>query len=123
MDALLAAAAPLPAFDVIAAGDDVPEKKPAPDIYLLALRALGLPAAACLAVEDTINGLRSAHGAGLHCLVTMSAYGGAGPFPGAAAILSHLGEVEQPTEAVSGPALPGGVADLAWLMALSHSAR
>jgi HAD superfamily hydrolase (TIGR01509 family) len=121
VDALLAAAAPLPTFDVIAAGDDVPEKKPAPDIYLLALRALGLPAAACLAFEDSINGLRSAHGAGLRCVVTVSAYGGAGPFPGAAAVLPHLGEVEQPTEVVSGPALPGGVADLAWLTTLGDS--
>lgn len=118
VDALLAAATPLPAFDVIAAGDDVPEKKPAPDIYLLALRALGLPAASCLAFEDTINGLRSAQGAGLRCVVTLSAYGGAGPFPGAAAVLPHLGEVEQPTEAVSGPALLGGVAGLTWLRAL-----
>jgi HAD superfamily hydrolase (TIGR01509 family) len=99
--ALLEAAAPLPEFDVIAAGDDVPAKKPAPDIYILALRDLGLPAASCLAIEDTRNGLDSAVGAGLRCIVTVSTYGGAGPFPGAAAVLPDLGEV-----------------DLAWLVSL-----
>ena len=119
VDALLAAAAPLPKFDVITAGDEVPAKKPAPDIYLLALQALGLPASACLAFEDTINGLTSANGAGLRCVITRSAYGGHGPFPGAASVLSHLGEPDHPADALSGPALPGGVAGLAWLTALA----
>lgn len=118
VEALLAAA-PLPAFDVIAAGDEVPAKKPAPDVYLLALRELGLPASACLAFEDTVNGLVSAHGAGLRCVVTVSAYGGAGPFPGAASVLTHLGDAGTPAEVLSGPKLPGGVADLAWLGSLS----
>lgn len=117
VDALLAAAAPLPPFDVIAAGDDVPAKKPAPDIYLQALRALALPASACLAFEDTINGLTSARGAGIGCVVTLSAYGGSGPFPGAAAVLSHLGDIELAAGVISGPALPRGIVDLAWLRA------
>jgi HAD superfamily hydrolase (TIGR01509 family) len=119
VQALLAAAGPLPAFDVIAAGDDVPAKKPAADIYRLALRMLGLPAAECLAFEDTTNGLSSAAGAGLRCVVTLSAYGGSGPFPGAASVLTHLGDPDLPADALSGPALPGGVADLAWLGSLS----
>jgi HAD superfamily hydrolase (TIGR01509 family) len=122
VEALLAAASPLPAFDVIAAGDEVPAKKPAPDVYLLALRTLGLPASDCLAFEDTVNGLVSASGAGLRCVVTVSAYGGAGPFPGAASVLSHLGEADDPASVLSGPKLPGGVADLAWLGALAAGA-
>jgi HAD superfamily hydrolase (TIGR01509 family) len=122
VDALLAAAAPLPAFAVIAAGDEVPAKKPAPDIYLLALAALGLPAAACVAFEDTINGVQSAVAAGLPCVVTLSAYGGAGPFPGAVAVLPHLGDAAMPADCVSGPALPKGVADLAWLKTLGDLA-
>jgi HAD superfamily hydrolase (TIGR01509 family) len=115
VDALLAAAAPLPAFDVIAAGDEVKAKKPAPDVFLLALQRLGLPAAACVAIEDTGNGLASAQGAGLRCVVTVSAYGGHGPFPGAAAVLSHLGEPQGPAHVLHGPALGNGVADVAWL--------
>ena len=93
VEALLAACTPpLPPIDAIAAGDAVAAKKPAPDVYELALRLLGLPAAACVAVEDTLNGVRSALGAGVRCVVTTSVYGGTGPFLGAAAVLSDLGE-------------------------------
>ena len=93
VDALLAACAPLPGFDVIAAGDEVARKKPAPDVYEAALERLGLPAASCVAIEDTVNGVRSAVGAGLRCVVTMSAYGGNGPFEGAALVVPDLGEI------------------------------
>jgi HAD superfamily hydrolase (TIGR01509 family) len=93
VEALLAACAPLPAFDVIAAGDEVPAKKPAPDIYTLALSRLGLPAEACIAIEDTENGVRAATGAGLRCVVTTSLYGGNGPFPTAAAVVGDLAAV------------------------------
>lgn len=119
--ALLAACAPMPPMDVIAAGDDVPAKKPAPDIYTLALQRLGLPARNCVALEDTQNGLRSATGAGLRCVVTLSAYGGAGPFPGAGAVLSDLGEPNAPCTVLAGPVPPAGVADLAYLDALPPS--
>jgi HAD superfamily hydrolase (TIGR01509 family) len=118
VDALLAACAPVPEFDVIAAGDDVPAKKPAPDIYTLALERLDLPPEACIAIEDTQNGVRSALGAGLRCLVTASVYGGAGPFPGAIAVLSDLGEPEAPCTGLAGPAPQGGVADLRYLYGL-----
>jgi HAD superfamily hydrolase (TIGR01509 family) len=116
--ALLAACAPMPAFDVVAAGDDVPAKKPAADIYRLALQKLGLAADACVALEDTRNGLRSAAGAGLRCVVTVSAYGGAGPFAGAACVLSDLGEPGAPCTTLAGPAPPGGVVGLDYLDAL-----
>lgn len=56
-------------FEVIGAGDVVPAKKPAPDIYTWVLDRLGLPATTCLAIEDSENGLRAALGAGLRCLV------------------------------------------------------
>lgn len=113
--ALLQACAPVPAFDVIAAGDDVPAKKPAPDVYMLALQRLGLPQEACVAIEDTQNGVLSAKGAGLRCLVTTSVYGGNGPFPGAAAVVSHLGEPDQPCVAAVGPLPPLGWVDVAYL--------
>jgi HAD superfamily hydrolase (TIGR01509 family) len=118
VDALLAAAGPLPAFDVIAAGDEVAAKKPAPDVFQLALRGLGLPASSCLAFEDTANGLASARGAGLPCVVTVSAYGGRGPCAEAAAVVTHLGDPEAPAAALAGPALPAGIVDLAWLAGL-----
>jgi len=59
-------------FPVVAAGDSVANKKPAPDVYLLALRALGLPADACVAVEDSRNGVLSAKGAGLRVIAVRS---------------------------------------------------
>jgi HAD superfamily hydrolase (TIGR01509 family) len=77
-------------FDAIAAGDEVAAKKPAPDIYCLALERLSTGASACVAVEDTLNGLKSAAGAGIATIMTTSLYGGAGPFPGALAVVAHL---------------------------------
>jgi beta-phosphoglucomutase-like phosphatase (HAD superfamily) len=61
-------------FEVIGAGDVVPAKKPAPDIYLWVLERLGLPASACLAFEDSENGLRASLGAGLATVVTPCDY-------------------------------------------------
>jgi beta-phosphoglucomutase-like phosphatase (HAD superfamily) len=61
-------------FHAIVAGDDVPRKKPAPDVYLRAREILGLPAKSCLAIEDSRNGLLSATRAGMAVLVVKSAY-------------------------------------------------
>ena len=57
-------------FDVIAAGDVVRRKKPAPDIYHHALACLDVPAGACIAFEDSAIGLRAAKEAGLFTVVT-----------------------------------------------------
>jgi HAD superfamily hydrolase (TIGR01509 family) len=61
-------------FDVIACGDQVKDKKPAPDIYRLALASLRLPAESCIAFEDSPNGLRAAKAAGLVTVVTPSGW-------------------------------------------------
>lgn len=77
VEALVQAAWGRPAeavFDVIAAGDEVARKKPAPDVYSLALARLGLPAEAAIAVEDSRNGLLSAQAAGLRVLLAPSLY-------------------------------------------------
>eukprot|EP00871_Galdieria_phlegrea_P001717 jgi/Galph1/2546/GphlegSOOS_G1229.1 len=58
----------------IFAGDQVQKKKPAPDIYQLALRSLRLDPQRCLVVEDSNVGLRAAKAAGLACVVTKSYY-------------------------------------------------
>lgn len=80
-------------FDVIGAGDVVPAKKPAPDIYFWVLERLALPAGACLAFEDSENGLRAALGAGIATLVTPSGYTSGQCFDGAAAVLPDLSGV------------------------------
>ncbi|MGR3823262.1 MAG: HAD-IA family hydrolase [Salipiger marinus] len=77
-------------FDVIAAGDEVPRKKPAADIYTLALARLGLPAGAALAFEDSRNGVLAARGAGLRVVVTPALYTEAEDFTGALAVIPSL---------------------------------
>ena len=61
-------------FDLVLAGDVVEHKKPAPDIYLLALERLGVTAAETLVVEDSRNGLLAANAAGLRCVMTVNGY-------------------------------------------------
>lgn len=80
-------------FEVIAAGDCVPRKKPAPDIFELALRELALAPSDCVAFEDSDNGVRSALGAGLKALVvTESSYTEGQDVTGAALVVDHLGD-------------------------------
>ncbi|MDO9224578.1 MAG: HAD family hydrolase [Pseudomonadota bacterium] len=83
-------------FAVIAAGDIVPAKKPAADIYVWALQQLGLSADECLAFEDSENGIRSSLGAGLRTVVTINDYTREHDFTGALAVLSDLGEADAP---------------------------
>jgi beta-phosphoglucomutase-like phosphatase (HAD superfamily) len=83
-------------FAVIAAGDIVPAKKPAPDIYVWALEQLGLAADECLAFEDSRNGIRASQGAGLRTVVTVNDYTRDDDFAGALAVLSDLGEPDAP---------------------------
>ncbi|CAM9220509.1 unnamed protein product [Discosporangium mesarthrocarpum] len=54
----------------IVTGDDpeVCEGKPAPDIYLVAAKRLGVDPRCCLAFEDAITGVQSAKGAGMFCV-------------------------------------------------------
>jgi beta-phosphoglucomutase-like phosphatase (HAD superfamily) len=56
-------------FEVRVSGDDVSQGKPSPEIFLAALARLDLPASACLVVEDSYNGLKAAHAAGIACAV------------------------------------------------------
>ena len=121
VDALLATTLkdlPADTFEVIGAGDIVPAKKPAPDIYTWVLKKLDLPANRCIALEDSRNGVRSAVAAGLPVLVTQSTYTQDEDFAGSIAVLSDLGEPDRPCRAVSGQ-INGGVVDTALLRRLS----
>ncbi len=102
-------------FAVIAAGDAVPAKKPAPDVYQLALERLRLPPGRCVAFEDTVNGLRSANGAGIPTVVTTSRYGGTEGFEGALAVVDGLGEPGAPCRVLRGPPLDGPAVTVARL--------
>ena len=56
-------------FSVIVTGDMVEHSKPQPDIYLLACKKLGVDPAETYAVEDSYNGIRSAHAAGMKAVM------------------------------------------------------
>ena len=79
-------------FDIIAAGDIVPAKKPAPDIYDYALKERQWDAANCIAFEDSENGIQSSHGANLTTIITVNDYTREHDFSGAHIVLEHLGE-------------------------------
>jgi HAD superfamily hydrolase (TIGR01509 family) len=78
----------VPEPDVVVCGEDVVRKKPDPEAYALAAHRLNLEASACLAIEDSPNGLLAAHGAGMPCVVVTSVFFETGPWPGATAVLS-----------------------------------
>ena len=78
------------------AGDIVPRKKPAPDIYTLALRELGVAAADAVVVEDSRNGLLAATGAAIACLVTVNDFTAGEDFSEAALVVSSLGDPGSP---------------------------
>ena len=61
-------------FSVVVSGEDVGRKKPAPDIYLLAIAKLGLSRERCIAVEDSPAGIAAAQAAGLKCLAARTEY-------------------------------------------------
>lgn len=55
----------LPRFGAVIAKGDYEKAKPAPDAYIAAAARLGVPPAACLALEDSYNGVRAAVAAGM----------------------------------------------------------
>jgi len=113
-------------FAVIACGDQVPDKKPAPDIYNLVLGELGLPAAACVAFEDSGNGVRAAKAAGLYTVVTPTLWTATQDFGAADLVLHTLGDRTAPLDAVEAERVGGrwlGVRELRALHAAASGAR
>jgi HAD superfamily hydrolase (TIGR01509 family) len=104
-------------------GDDVSCKKPDPQGYRLALA--GLDPQRVVVVEDSVQGLAAARGAGLTTLVTLSSlshHGGVGSFAAAAAVVDGLGSSERPLALLHGPACPEGQVTLSWLERLLSAA-
>jgi beta-phosphoglucomutase-like phosphatase (HAD superfamily) len=58
----------LAAMDAVVTGDEVPNGKPAPDIFLEAARRIGCDPAACVVFEDSPLGIAGAHAAGAHAV-------------------------------------------------------
>lgn len=92
VDAILPAAGIDHAFDAISTADMVERTKPDPAPYLLAAEKLGLRADACIAVEDSRNGVTSALAAGAYVIQLRATASAADPVPGVAQVIGSLAE-------------------------------
>lgn len=106
-------------FEVIGAGDIVPSKKPAPDIYAWVLREMALAPDRTVAFEDSAHGVSAATGAGItQVIVTVNDYTAKQAFDGATVVLDTLGEPAAPARRIAGNAPGDGVVGLAYLRSL-----
>ncbi len=108
----------LPMVSLMADGDVVERKKPAPDVYRWALEQLRLQPDQCVAIEDTSIGLTAAVGAGVPTIITVSDYSAGEDFSEARAVLSSLGDAGEPARSLAGPTPDNGVVDLAFLRSI-----
>ncbi|MCZ6689735.1 MAG: HAD-IA family hydrolase, partial [Planctomycetota bacterium] len=94
--AILAAAGVADAFDAIVSGESpqVARGKPAPDIYVEASRLLALRPAECIAIEDSENGVRSAHLAGCYVVALPGIETASQDFTMAQKVLGGLSEFD-----------------------------
>ena len=89
-------------IEVLVCGEDVEHKKPAPDLYLLALARLDLPAGECVAIEDSAMGLAAASAAGVATVITTNDNTVHEEFDQALLVLDTLGEPDIPATALQG---------------------
>ncbi len=103
IDAIRGAADPetVPLFDEIIGRHPGLAKKPAPDIFLAAAEAIGLPPADCLVIEDADKGLRASQAAGIPCIILRTPQNREFDFAGQDAIVGSLGEIREALERVS----------------------
>ena len=59
---------PADSWDTVVTGEQVENKKPEPDIFLIAARNLRVSPAACVVLEDAVNGIQAAKAAGIRCV-------------------------------------------------------
>jgi HAD superfamily hydrolase (TIGR01509 family) len=93
---------------VIASGEEVVNKKPAPDIYQLAVQRLGVQAFECVALEDSEMGLEAAAAAGVKVVVTVNSDTLEQDFTEASLVVGSLGEPGAPTRVLKGELMGHG---------------
>jgi len=101
IDSVLDNAGLAAAFEVTVSSEEVPRGKPAPDVFLEAAHRLDLPPVRCAAIEDSGNGLRAAHAAGMRVIaIPNRRY----PPPGEALALADvvLASVDELTQSTAG---------------------
>ncbi len=95
-------------FEVIGAGDIVPSKKPAPDIFQWVLKELGLSGDEVVVFEDSGHGVTSAADAGIsRIVVTVNDYTEQQDFSRAVLVLDHLGDEGKPAAVIKGDPISG----------------
>jgi HAD superfamily hydrolase (TIGR01509 family) len=113
VDGLLAALFGDVAFDAVVTGDEVTERKPDPEAFVVALERLDVGPGDAVAVEDSAEGLRSAKGAGLACAVVVNGYTEDHDLSDADLVLDGFGQPENPARVLADRAGTGcqGVLD------------
>ncbi len=105
-------------FEIIGAGDIVPNLKPAGDIYHYVLKQMNLDASECLAFEDSHNGILSTNDANIKTLITVNEYTDRHDFDGSIVVLSDLGEPENPFKLLKGSPTKASFVNVAYLQEL-----
>lgn len=105
------------AFELVVTGTEVTRLKPDPAVYDAVLDEAGLDPAGVVAVEDSANGLRSAQGAGLACLVVTNDYTRDHDLAGAALVVDGFGPGARRVAGAEAP-LPDGTVTVDTLAAL-----
>ncbi len=83
----------MPLFDAVCTRDDVRRVKPAPDLFLLAADRLGVDPAACVVFEDSPNGLRAAHTAGMKTVAIPNGLTRGLPMPAPHLVLDSMADM------------------------------
>lgn len=107
-------------LDIVLCGDEGYAKKPAPDLYIEAMRRLGVDAQEAVAVEDSRLGLRAALDAGMATVVTLNKTTRNEDFSGADLVVDSLGEPEAPTTSARPELQNGGWVTLEDLRAVQR---
>ena len=89
-------------FDLITHGGCTENKRPSPEIYEWILEKMRIAPQSCVAIEDSLRGLRSAVNANINVLVTPSIYTKNEDFKEANIVVSSLGEYDEPFKVIQG---------------------
>lgn len=81
-------------FTALVSGANLPNPKPAPDIFLLAAKELGLSARECLVIEDSTVGTMAAKAAGIPCIGFVNPNSGAQDLSRAYALLESFASAD-----------------------------
>ena len=81
-------------FSHLVSGEDFPESKPDPAIFIEAQRLSGNDKANCIVIEDSTNGILAANGAGIYCVGYKSANSKNQNYESADLVIHHFNELD-----------------------------